>query len=513
MKRAIFTVCVDDYFPELCKLTLPTIEAYARRIGADFHLIRERRNQGFPPTYEKTQIHDLGRGYDVCILIDADIAVSRRLPDISQLSGPRSVGVWMTFPAQKLFGGDPLFSENPGQRAISSQILVVPKACHELWKPLDMSPEEAARRCNRFFIVDEYCFSRNMALHGFRHSGVIGNQHLICHMNVGTDPASDPVAQARDFISRDSLVRERRAVATLCIGEYFEKMAEITHPRIARYARKIGADFHVIRDQGRWTSPAFRKLDLLELLSDYDRVLYIDTDILVREETPDLFELVPPEQLGVFEEGKYKPQDIAEFQKFLQNLRFPEGIWNGKLYNTGVMVLSQAHRALFAPPPEECYFYFEQGYLNANIAWLGVETFELDQRYNRMSLMDWVTGESRLQSYMIHYAGGAVALKNEGLLALMKNDEMALSHTPLQPRPTRNIALLVTGQSSSPEQDRSRVLRELQQLCNDEMVIVSQTPERFEGLGVQSIAPGSGFPFEGGCLFRQIDLDSPQPWN
>ena len=41
MKKAVWVLLIGDYFKELCDITLPTIEAYAKRIGAEMHYITE----------------------------------------------------------------------------------------------------------------------------------------------------------------------------------------------------------------------------------------------------------------------------------------------------------------------------------------------------------------------------------------------------------------------------------------------------------------------------------------
>lgn len=48
---------------------------------------------------------------------------------------------------------------------------------------------------------------------------------------------------------------------------------------------------------------------------------------------------------------------------------------------------------------------FEQPYLNLRIINDKIPVEELDYHYNRMTIMDDLTGEPRYASYIIHYAG------------------------------------------------------------------------------------------------------------
>jgi hypothetical protein len=94
--KTVWTVVVDDYFPQLCEITLPNLAAYAKRIGADFQIITERLNPSFPPTYEKTQIWDRGIESDWNILIDADMLISPTFWDVTEIVPEDHVGMYMS---------------------------------------------------------------------------------------------------------------------------------------------------------------------------------------------------------------------------------------------------------------------------------------------------------------------------------------------------------------------------------------------------------------------------------
>ncbi len=46
IRKTIYTVNIGDYAPDICALTYPLIQAYANKIGANFHVIRERKFPG-----------------------------------------------------------------------------------------------------------------------------------------------------------------------------------------------------------------------------------------------------------------------------------------------------------------------------------------------------------------------------------------------------------------------------------------------------------------------------------
>src|SRR3989344_5409820 len=137
-----------------------------------------------------------------------------------------------------------------------------------------------------------------------------------------------------------------KAIVTIAIGEEFSKMAKLTHPAMRKYAQRVEAEFIVIDsfDTSSQT-PHFAKYRLYELLKTYQRILYIDTDALIVSKCPDLFKLVPKNQLGVFlEEDEINPtRRTDEIQKICGNI---DG-WPGKYFNSGVMVISSAQRVGF----------------------------------------------------------------------------------------------------------------------------------------------------------------------
>ena len=139
----------------------------------------------------------------------------------------------------------------------------------------------------------------------------------------------------------------KTAVVTMTFGSDWEGMGYITHPTIKAYSDKLKSDFIVInmpvvnaKDIG------FEKCQLGNLLNYYDRIIYLDTDILVTKYCPNLFEIVPDNDLGAFIESQYE-QYSAEVQHSFRIKRTQEKLgnigWIKDYFNTGVMVLSKKH--------------------------------------------------------------------------------------------------------------------------------------------------------------------------
>jgi hypothetical protein len=99
----VHVLATEGYAPELCAITLPTIRAYAERIGADFNLITTRKYPNFPINYERLQIYEAGKNYDWNFNIDADMVIGKNLHDITIDAPENMVRIVMKFDATMYF--------------------------------------------------------------------------------------------------------------------------------------------------------------------------------------------------------------------------------------------------------------------------------------------------------------------------------------------------------------------------------------------------------------------------
>jgi len=199
----------------------------------------------------------------------------------------------------------------------------------------------------------------------------------------------------------------KNLVLTVSVGELYNQISEINSHLMESYAEKIGADFLNIQEENpKYISQKWQKFQIFDLLLKYDRILFLDCDIIVRDDTPNIFNIVPHTKLGMFNEGRFSSRGV-----FIENASsyYEEPLkneWEGNYYNSGVMVISKCHRNLFKLPtkgPDESPS--DQAYINLRILNDGIEMFDLDWKYNRMAIMDKFLGINRLDSYLVHYAG------------------------------------------------------------------------------------------------------------
>jgi hypothetical protein len=232
-------------------------------------------------------------------------------------------------------------------------------------------------------------------------------------------------------------------IVTLAIGDHYRNILQISRPGIERYAERINADLHVITEkETAETTPHWEKFQILDFLGSYDRVLYVDADVLIRKSCPNLFDIVPETHLGVFNEAPFVDDRGYGIQKCAEDYNCKDFKWDRKYYNTGVMVVSRYHRSIFRKPEKEIFNFYEQSYINLQIQRLKPSIFELDYKFNRMSCMDKMTGKSRFESHIIHYAG----LNAEAnCLITMATDAKTIDVLPIDYESPKRIWLIVQG--------------------------------------------------------------------
>lgn len=295
------------------------------------------------------------------------------------------------------------------------------------------------------------------------------------------------------------------AVVTITIGKEFEALASITHASIKAYAQKINATFLQLNSCS--TTPHWEKCLFYDLLNEYDRIIYLDTDIIVRQDTPDLFQLVPYNKIGAFNEAKFTDRNYV-LVEVSQAYKVKLENWNGKYYNTGVMVISKCHKKYFKRPLEEYCHFYEQSYLNLQFA-LEEQTrekgkelmFDLPYIYNRMTCLD-VSGEERYASYIIHYAGYHYFTQGTEIFNIISEDLKRWEQdAPLYIYKKRIVVACSGGLGDQIDQEPT--VRYMQKLFKEEeIVITTHFPRLFKHLKYNVVAHDDFKPSDYNPFYR-----------
>ncbi len=212
-------------------------------------------------------------------------------------------------------------------------------------------------------------------------------------------------------------------------------MANFTHPIIKAFANKWDADFLILGSESdakdcshHWGKIHYRIMKFYDLLSIYDRIIQLDSDLIINKNCPNLFDIVPYDKIGtIFEDigcaRRERLQRIALVQKIWGKLN-----WNKGYINTGVFIVSRQHKEIFKKFNDKYWMQsgFDDVLLGYQIHRLGFKIFELDWRFNHMSIFSdkWNGNASRFDSYIMHYAGqGAFSDKGKrSKTQLIKDD-------------------------------------------------------------------------------------------
>lgn len=273
----------------------------------------------------------------------------------------------------------------------------------------------------------------------------------------------------------------KTAVITVCIGQKYEEMAKLTHPTLKAYATRIGADFIVIdkRAYPNEVPIGYEKLQFKKYLETYDRMIQMDTDLIVRPDTPSLFLFVPEGQIGAFNESEWIPLRLKEFKEGIKAFGLSAPKFEKQYYNTGVMVFDKSHAALFDEPHEFVSHYYEQTYLNIQMARHQFTMRNIGFQFNRMTHMDQHVKDHRLESYIVHYAG---APSGEALSVIKTDLEMwsRLAKDGYHIRKTIKISI---GGGLGDQICAEPIVREIRRLYpRDRIVVASHWPELFHDL-------------------------------
>ena len=192
-----------------------------------------------------------------------------------------------------------------------------------------------------------------------------------------------------------------------------KEMSDITHPLIEEYAKKCGADFIKLDGEPPITTdddhPHYRIMEVYDLYEKYERILVLDTDILIAPNCPNIFDIVPYDKIGVVYEdvGNRKGQRRQAIQNIQK--KFGHIGWDNGYINNGVFLTSKIHKNIFRSI-NGCY-YIEWGSDDVHIGYLinknGHKVHELDYKWNHMTMFSeaWNHFADRHKSHIIHYAG------------------------------------------------------------------------------------------------------------
>lgn len=215
MKKVIHIVNINDFFPELFRLTHPTITHYAKKYDYTINLITERKFSDYPIHYEKLQVYEDGKENDINVLLDADMLIRPDMPDFMQICKQDHVAYNDGYHISTRFYTDRIkyFLRDGRDLGVATSCVVSSQLTHDLWEPIDLTTQQITelaipkksdpeweRGCAHY--IDEFALSYNIAKYGLKIHGICAEdwqRPYLCH--VGTGDKEKSIKLAQKFIS------------------------------------------------------------------------------------------------------------------------------------------------------------------------------------------------------------------------------------------------------------------------------------------------------------------------
>ncbi len=187
-----------------------------------------------------------------------------------------------------------------------------------------------------------------------------------------------------------------RAVVTVAVGTEAESLLAITGPYMRAYAARLNADFVVLDWPGHPDWPMSAKFAIPTTLSLYERIAYVDADVLLRPGCLSLFDACHPDEMGVVDElpwhrAQPKFGREAGYLKFRRDMGFKDVPHLPWMANMGIFVAPASHKHLLLPPvrPITTTHCSEQDHSNAMLLDSGLPLRLMDRRLNHQNWTDW----------------------------------------------------------------------------------------------------------------------------
>jgi lipopolysaccharide biosynthesis glycosyltransferase len=176
---------------------------------------------------------------------------------------------------------------------------------------------------------------------------------------------------------------------------FMSEMYKISEHNARQYAKKFGADYYKIDNENDFKPAAGKHLDYQKLKAydfvDYDRIIYFDSDYIIKDSAPNLFDICGDHFSACIDPGKAVSRLSEEL-----------GMPTNRYFNAGFMYLTKdvLDRTRFKIDEYllKEWEYQGQGLLNKLF-------FDFDIDFKKLNSNDWNPVNRTFGTYADHYAG------------------------------------------------------------------------------------------------------------
>lgn len=236
---------------------------------------------------------------------------------------------------------------------------------------------------------------------------------------------------------------EKRLIYTIADDDSQKYFLDSSYPTFIEYAKKVNADFKVYgsddyyetfkqtktrRDEYKWGIVA-KIINIKRFLdnNEYDRVFLIDSDMLILNTCPNIFDLIPNGYLAGFDEYyhhddpkscKNSISQVYEHTRLYNNVLRDKNMdalnnytWTGNYLNNALFLLDKETN-IFDPPEDLIMtMSYIQDYMNFVIRQKKPKMYILSHRWDHFVVCD-KTEQSLKSSFIQHYAGIGIDYKD-----------------------------------------------------------------------------------------------------
>ncbi|MCK4792821.1 MAG: hypothetical protein KAV87_54330 [Desulfobacteraceae bacterium] len=201
-----------------------------------------------------------------------------------------------------------------------------------------------------------------------------------------------------------------KLLVVTCADESTTAYTKHTHPILRMFAERWEAEFRILSVPLN-IRESCRLFELYNIFEDYDRIFYIDSDVVINKNCPNMFDIMPYDTIGlVFEDkGSRLENRRARIVPIRKGFGGAEH-WTSGYFNMGVFICSKIHRDIFTKVNGQIWgdrLGFGQTHFNYQVMKRKYKHVDLGYKFNHMSMFseEWNGSPSRFDSYIIHYAG------------------------------------------------------------------------------------------------------------
>lgn len=227
------------------------------------------------------------------------------------------------------------------------------------------------------------------------------------------------------FLFRESLTRLRATQsppvssgsAVITLNLYGDGMPDNVRASQRAAAQRWNAEYvEITRPMFGWQDPFLEKLHIDRHSAAYDRVVYLDRDVIVRADCPSLFDLVVKDHIGAVASEQEGHNLLFHIEPKMTPLCERVGTtmdFTNEYINSGVLVFSphvhksafEAARCLHGVSPKRSWEVYDQGCLGLGIKWSGTPLHLLPPDFNRCGQRLWDHWTPEMDSFIWHFCG------------------------------------------------------------------------------------------------------------